>query len=139
MIGSMEGWIDERAVEKPVVILEVPRNRTSEHIDVQALYDHVKTALMRWQVPFLDNGWQEIAEEYEYQDRASARRGQGPGNQRGARYIIDKVITSTVQQVGSQKSSTTRRLELTDIATTEIVWTKQKEITKHFKKQSIGF
>ena len=29
--------------------------------------------------------------------------------------------------------------ELTDISTTEIVWTDQKEITKHFQKKSIGF
>ena len=68
MIGSMEGWIDGRAVEKPVVILEVPRNRTSEHIDMQALYDHVKTALIQsGKFTFLDKtARQEIAEEYEY-------------------------------------------------------------------------
>ena len=144
MIGSMEGWIDGRAVEKPVVILEVPRNRTSEHIDMQALYDHVKTALIQsGKFTFLDKtARQEIAEEYEYQGSGYVREdeAQGPGNQRGARYMMGGVITSTVQQVGSQKVVYYKAtFELTDIATTEIVWTDQKEITKHFKKQSIGF
>ena len=144
MIGSMEGWIDGRAVAKPVVILEVPRNRTSEHIDMQALYDHVKTALIQsGKFTFLDKtARQEIAEEYEYQGSGYVREdeAQGPGNQRGARYMMGGVITSTVQQVGSQKVVYYKAtFELTDIATTEIVWTDQKEITKHFKKQSIGF
>ena len=144
MIGSMESWIDGRAVEKPVVILEVPRNRTSEHIDMQALYDHVKTALIQsGKFTFLDKtARQEIAEEYEYQGSGYVREdeAQGPGNQRGARYMMGGVITSTVQQVGSQKVVYYKAtFELTDIATTEIVWTDQKEITKHFKKQSIGF
>ena len=54
--------------------------------------------------------------------------------------MMGGVITSTVQQVGSQKVVYYKAtFELTDIATTEIVWTDQKEITKHFKKQSIGF
>ena len=144
MIGSMEGWIDGRAVEKPVVILEVPRNRTSEHIDIQALYDHVKTTLIQsGKFTFLDKtARQEIAEEYEYQGSGYVREdeAQGPGNQRGARYMMGGVITSTVQQVGSQKVVYYKAtFELTDIATTEIVWTDQKEINKHFKKQSIGF
>ena len=99
MIGSMEGWIDGRAVEKPVVILEVPRNRTSEHIDMQALYDHVKTALIQsGKFTFLDKtARQEIAEEYEYQGSGYVREdeAQGPGNQRGARYMMGGVITST--------------------------------------------
>ena len=144
MIGSMEGWIDGHTVEKPVVILEVPRNRTSEHIDMQALYDHVKTALIRsGKFTFLDKAArQEIAEEYEYQGSGYVREdeAQGPGNQRGARYMMGGVITSTVQQVGSQKVVYYKAtFELTDIATTEIVWTDHKEITKHLKKQSIGF
>ena len=49
------------------------------------------------------------------------------------------MITSNVQQVGNDKLvyyKTT--FELTDIETTEIVWTDHKEITKAFKKKGIG-
>ena len=64
----------------------------------------------------------------------------GTGTQRGARYLMGGVINSTVQQVGGDKVVYYKAtFELTDIATTEIVWTDQKEITKHFKKKSVGF
>ena len=44
MINSMEGWLErEGMVAKPKVVLGMPKNRTSEHIDMQALYDHIKT------------------------------------------------------------------------------------------------
>ena len=144
MINSMEGWVDGRAIEKPVVILEMPRNKTAEHIDMQALYDHVKTTLIQsGKFTFLDKAARrEIAEEYDYQESGYVREdeAQGPGNQRGARYMMGGVITSTIQQVGNEKVVYYKAtFELTDIATTEIVWTDHKEITKHFEKKSIGF
>ncbi len=144
MTNSMETWVVAQSGEKPVVILEMPRNKTSEHIDMQALYDHVKTALIQsGQFTFLDKAArQEIAEEYEYQGSGYVRENeaQGPGNQRGARYMMGGVITSTIQQAGSRKVVYYKAtFELTDIATTEIVWTDQKEIAKHFKKKSVGF
>jgi len=145
MIGSMEGWIDGQAIEKPVVVLEMPRNKTSEHIDMQSLYDHVKTSLIQsGQFTFLDKAArQEIAEEGDYQNNSGYVREDeavGTGTQRGARYMMGGIITSTIQQVGNNKVVYYKAtFELTDIATTEIVWTDQKEITKHFKKKSIGF
>lgn len=145
MITSMEAWAGAQALaDQPLVILEMPRNRTAEHIDMQALYDHVKTALIRsGQFGFLDKAARrEIAEEYEYQGSGYVRpdEAQGPGNQRGARFLLGVVITSTVQQVGKNKVVYYKAtFELTDIATTQIVWTDHKEITKHFQKKSIGF
>ena len=106
-------------------ILEMPRNKTTEHIDMQALYDHVKTALIQsGQFTFLDKGArQEIAEEYEYQGSGYVREdeAQGPGNQRAARFLLGGVITSTLQQVGKNKVVYYKAtFELTDISTTEI-------------------
>ena len=144
-ISSMETWVGAQALaEKPVVILEMPRNKTTEHIDLQALYDHIKTALIQsGDFTFLDKAARrEIAKEYEYQGSGYVRpdEAQGPGNQRGARFLLGGVITSTVQQVGNKKVVYYKAtFELTDIATTEIVWSDQKEITKHFKMKSIGF
>ena len=143
IIESLQAWKQRDALDKPVVILETPRNRTTEHIDLQALYDHVKTELINsGQFTFLDKAArQEIAKEYEYQGSGyvDPNEAQGPGRQRGARYLLGLVITSNVQQVGKDKLvyyKTT--FELTDIETTEIVWTGHKEITKAFKKKSIG-
>ena len=144
IIESLQAWKQRDALDKPVVILETPRNRTTEHIDLQALYDHVKTELINsGQFTFLDKAArQEIAKEYEYQDSGYVKEDevQGPGNQRGARFLLGGVVTSTIQQVGKNKVVYYKAtFELTDISTTEIVWTDHKEITKHFKKKSIGF
>jgi len=144
MVGSLEVWTEEQGLAvKPVVILEMPRNRTAEHIDMQALYDHVKTALIQsGRFTFLDKEARpEIAKEYEYQGSGYVRadEAKGPGQQKGAEYLLGGVITSTAQQVGPDKVMYYKAtFELTDIQTTEIVWTDHKEITKHFKKKSIG-
>jgi uncharacterized protein (TIGR02722 family) len=145
MNTSLETWAKAQGLaEKPVVVLEMPKNRTSEHIDMQALYDHVKTALVQsGMFTFLDKAArEEIAKEYEYQGSGYVRadEAKGPGQQRAAAYFLGAVITSTVQQVGKDEVIYYKAtFELTDVATTEIVWTDQKEITKHFKKRSIGF
>ena len=144
VVNSLEAWRQRNdAAPKPVVILETPRNRTTEHIDMQALYDHIKTALIQSnQVTFLDKAARsEIAKEYEYQGSGyvDAEEAQGPGGQRGAQFLLGGVITSNVQQVGSNKVVYYKAtFELTDIRTTEIVWTDHKEIKKDFKKKSIG-
>lgn len=145
MIGSMEAWVATQALAgKPVVIPEIPRNRTTEHIDMTALYDHVKTALIHsGKFSFLDKAArQEVAEEYEYQGSGyvDPTQAKGPGKQKAAEYFLGGVITSTIQQVGKNKVIYYKAtFELTDISTTEIVWTDHKEITKHFKQKSIGF
>jgi penicillin-binding protein activator len=143
VVESLLLWKQRDALDKPVVILETPKNRTTEHIDLQALYDHVKTALINsGQFTFLDKAARgEIAKEYEYQGSGyvDPNEATGPGRQRAARFLLGTVITSNVQQVGNDKLvyyKTT--FELTDIETTEIIWTDHKEITKAFKKKSIG-
>jgi len=144
VVSSMESWASGGAYgERPVIILEQPRNRTSEHIDMQALYDHVKTALINsGNFTFLDKAARgEIAREYEYQGSGyvNPNEAQGPGQQKAAEFLLGGVITSTVQQVGNDKLVYYKAtFELTDIGTTEIVWTDHKEITKQFKKRSIG-
>ena len=85
---------------------------------------------------------QEIAEEGDYQNESGyvdPNEAVRLGRQKGAGYLLDGVVTSTVQQVGKNKAVYYKAtFELTDIETTEIVWTDHKEIVKHFKKKSIG-
>ncbi len=144
VVESLESWnTREQQPAKPVIILETPKNRTSEHIDLQSLYDHVKTALIQsGRFSFLDKAARtEIAKEYEYQGSGyvDPNQAQGPGQQKAAEFLLGGVITSTIQQVGNNKAIYYKAtFELTDIGSTEIVWTDQKEIVKHFKKKSIG-
>jgi uncharacterized protein (TIGR02722 family) len=144
VVESLESWSSrEQQPAKPVIILETPKNRTSEHIDLQSLYDHVKTELIHsGRFSFLDKAARtEIAKEYEYQGSGyvNPNQAQGPGQQKAAEFLLGGVITSTVQQVGNNKAVYYKAtFELTDIGSTEIVWTDQKEIVKHFKRKSIG-
>ena len=144
MVGSLEEWESQLELEtKPVIILGMPRNRTTEHIDMQALYDHVKTALIQsGKFTWLDKASRpELAEEYQYQGSGYVRadEAKGPGQQKAAEFLLDGVVSSTIQQVGNDKILYYKAtFELTDILTSEIVWTEQKEIAKHFKKKSIG-
>ncbi len=144
VINSLEVWEKTAGMEgKPLIILERPKNRTSERIDIGALYDHVKTALIQsGRFGFLDKGARhEIAEEYEYQQSGyvDSDEAKGPGNQKAAGFLLGGVITSNVQQVGPNKAVYYKAtFELTDIETSEILWTDHKEIVKHFKKKSIG-
>ena len=144
VISSLETWESSAGFEtKPLIVLERPKNRTEEHIDVSALYDHVKTALIKsGRFGFLDkSARREIAEEYEYQQSGyvDPDAATGPGNQKAAEYLLGGTITANVQQVGPNKAVYYKAtFELTDIETTEIIWTDHKEIVKHFKKKSVG-
>ena len=144
VVSSLEVWQASAGLtERPVIILETPRNRTSEHIDMQALYDHVKTALIQsGRVTFLDKAARtEIAREYEYQGSGyvDPKEAGGPGRQKAAEFLMGGVIASNIQKVGSNKAVYYKAtFELTNIESAVIVWTEQKEIVKHFKKRSIG-
>ena len=145
MINSLSAWVGEQDLaSKPTVVLETPKNKTPEHIDMQSLYDHIKTELIRSRkLTVLDKAARgEIAEEYQYQGSGyvDPNQAQGPGQQKAAQYLLGGVLTSIVQQVGKDKMIYYKAtFELTDIKTTEIVWTDHKEIAKPFKKRSIGF
>ncbi|MCC7261957.1 MAG: penicillin-binding protein activator LpoB [Candidatus Latescibacteria bacterium] len=146
IVSSIETWVTQNpSAEKPVVILETFKNRTTEHIDTQALYDHIKTALIHsGKFTFLDKAARpEIAQESDYQNNSGyvdPNQAVATGKQKGAQFLLGGVITSTIQQVGPDKVAYYKTtFELTSIETTEIVWTDQKEIAKHFKKKSVGF
>ena len=144
IVASLQTWKERDALDgDPTIILETPRNRTTEHIDLQALYDHVKTALINsGEFTFLDKAARrEIAREYEYQGSGyvDPSQAKGPGRQQAAEYLLGLVITSTIQQVGKDKVVYYKAtFELTDIETSVILWTDHKEITKAFKKRAIG-
>tara|TARA_Y100000588_G_C14070096_1_gene845420 strand:+ start:401 stop:973 length:573 start_codon:yes stop_codon:yes gene_type:complete len=145
MIDSMEAWYDANTMtDKPEVILEMPRNRTAEHIDMKALYEHIRTALINsGKFGFLDkDARQEIADEMQYQRSGYVDPSEAiaPGKQKAAEYLMGGSITSTVQEVGNNKVVYYKAtFKLTNIETTEILWTDHKEIRKDFKKKSIGF
>ncbi len=129
--------------EAPVIIVGKMRNRTTEHIDMKALSNKVRTALLQsGQYRFTDvENRRGIAEEYDYQQSGyvDPSEAKGPGSQVSADFLLTGTLTSNVQQVGKNKLVYYKAtFHVTDLLTSEIVWTDEKEIRKSYKKRSIG-
>jgi uncharacterized protein (TIGR02722 family) len=144
MVSSLE--TSNRVVGQastPVVMVGKMRNRTSEHIDMKMLSDKVRTSLLnsgKFRFADVENR-RDIAEEYEYQQSGyvDPNQAKAPGSQTGAEFLLTGTLTSNVQQVGKDKLVYYKAtFQLTDLLTSEIIWTDEKEIRKAYKKRSIG-
>lgn len=132
-----------QAKKMPVVMVTNLQNKTSEHIDTQSIMDMVRVELMKsGKVGFIDKeARQDISDEYNYQNSGmvTEESKKGPGGQIGADYIINGRLDSIVQEVGKDKSVYYKlTLNLTNLKSSMITWTDQKQIRKTFKKKSIG-
>ncbi|MGE5085350.1 MAG: penicillin-binding protein activator LpoB [Bacillota bacterium] len=132
-----------QAKKTPVVMVTNLQNKTSEHIDTQSIMDMVRVELMKTgKVAFIDKeARQDISDEYNYQNSGmtSAETKKGPGGQIGADFIINGRLDSIVQEVGKDKSVYYKlTLNMTNLKTSMITWSDQKQIRKVFKKKSIG-
>lgn len=144
MIQSMAGSDIVGSNGAPVVMVGKMRNRTSEHIDMTMLSDKVRTQLIQsGRFRFADvMNRRDIAEEYEYQQSGyvDPNQAKGPGSQTGAEYLLTGTLTANVQQAGRNKLIYYKAtFQLTNLLTSEIAWTDEKEIRKAYKKRHIGF
>lgn len=127
----------------PIVMVTGLQNKTSEHIDTQSIMDMIRVELMKsGRVMFIDReARQEIADEYNYQGSGmvSEETRKGPGGQVGADFVINGRLDSIVQEVGKDKTVYYKlTLNLTNLKSSVIAWTDNKEIRKTFRKKSIG-
>ncbi|QDK36268.1 penicillin-binding protein activator LpoB [Bdellovibrio sp. NC01] len=132
-----------QAKKMPVVMVTNLQNKTSEHIDTQSIMDMVRVELMKsGRVGFIDKEAREdISNEYDYQNsgKVSQETKKGPGGQIGADYIINGRLDSIVQEVGKDKSVYYKlTMNMTNLKTSMIVWSDQKQIRKTYKKKTIG-
>lgn len=144
MITSMMAHpVIQKAAKPPIVMVTKLQNKTSEHIDTQSIMDMIRVELMKsGQVKFIDREAREdIDAEYEYQGsgRVSGDSKKGPGAQIGADFIINGRLDSIVQEVGKDKSVYYKiTLNLTNLNTSLIEWSDNKQIRKLYRKKSIG-
>jgi len=127
----------------PLVMVTNLQNKTSEHIDTQSIMDMVRVDLTNsGKIQFIDKEAREdIKGEYDYQNSGmvSGESKKGPGGQIGADFIVNGRLDSIVQEVGKDKTIYYKiTLNLTNLKTSVITWTGQKEIRKAFKKKTIG-
>ena len=130
--------------KKPVVIIELVRNRTSEHVDMKSLTDKIRAALINsGKFTFIEKDLRNtLVEEYDYQDSkyVDKKTAKPIGKQIAADYILSGDLSSIVQQAGKDKQVYYKlNMNVTNITTGIIEWTDEKEIRKAFKKRSVGF
>jgi uncharacterized protein (TIGR02722 family) len=131
------------AKNPPLVMVTNLQNKTSEHIDTQSIMDMVRVSIMKsGKVAFIDKEAREdIKSEYDYQNSGmvSDADKKGPGSQKSADFIVNGRLDSIVQEVGKDKTVYYKiTLNLTNLKSSVIVWTDQKEIRKAFRKKSVG-
>lgn len=145
--SMVESMVQSNAIVKlknpPDVMVTQLQNKTSEHIDTQSIMDMIRVELTNsGKISFIDKeARKDISDEYDYQNSGMVSKDtkKSAGQQIGADYIINGRLDSIVQEVGKNKSVYYKlTLNLTDLKTSRIVWTNQKEIRKTFKKKTIG-
>ena len=139
----MSDFKSEHKGQKPSIVVSDFENRSSEQIDTKAMFEAVRNELINsGQIRFLDGDQrQKILDEYRYQGSGVVRKDQAkkPGKQFGADFFLFGAISSIVAQQGGYKTVTYQvEMRLTNIETSEIVWTSVEKIKKQFRKSRTG-
>jgi penicillin-binding protein activator len=127
----------------PVVMVERVQNRTEEHIDMVSMTDKIRTALIKSRkVRFVNKTEREtLEEEYKYQQsgNVASESQKKRGKQTGADYIFSGAMATNIQQVGDDKLIYYKlTMNLTQMETSEIDCTEEREIRKKFRRRSVG-
>jgi uncharacterized protein (TIGR02722 family) len=130
------------APKPPVVAVERVENRTEEHIDMLSLTDKIQVALIKsGKVRFVDKPQREaIEKEIQYHEggNVSGPTAKKRGNQTGADYLFVGNMATNIQQVGDQKYIYYKlTINMTNLETSTIDCTEEREIRKKYRKQSI--
>lgn len=131
------------APKPPVVIVQKVQNRTEEHIDTVSMTDKIRTSLIKTgKVRFVNKEERgTISDEYDYNANGSVS---GPtqkkkGSQIGADYILSGAMATNVQEVGNDKYIYYKlTMNLTNLETSTIDCTEEREIRKKYRKRSVG-
>lgn len=149
MVKSMlaKPWMREYQAEhkngRPFVLVDDFGNDTSEQIDTKAMFEATRNELINsGRVRFLDgDARKRLLEEYRYQQSGVVQQGKakGPGKQASADFFLMGRISSIVSQEGGYKTVTYQvEMRLTNIETSEIVWTEVEKIKKQFRRSRVG-
>ena len=107
-----------------------------------ALSDKIKTALIQsGKVRFVDvTNRKDIAIEYDYQQSGyvDPAQAKAPGKQTGSDLILTGTLSANVQEVGKDKLIYYKAtFQLTDLLTSEIIWTDEKKSAKPTKSAAL--
>lgn len=133
----------------PVMTIAGVENRTREYVDTKNLTDRMRTMLLQsGKMQFVNTARrQDLLNEQGYQ-AANVNPDQmaAIGAQAGANYMITGSLTQMTQQTGKQVRVSKQRLnyykltmEITDLASSLIVWTTEEEFARNESVPLIGW
>jgi len=130
------------APKPPVVIVARVQNRTEEHIDMDSMTDKIRTALIKTgKVRFVNKEAREaLEEEYQYNEggNVSGPTAKKRGKQIGADYLMGGRLATNIQQVGNKKFIYYKlTMNMTNLETSTIDCTEEREVRKKYKKRRI--
>jgi hypothetical protein len=133
----------EKAEKPPVVIVEKVKNKTQEHIDTESLTDMIRTALIKsGKVRFVNKAERgTLEEEYQYNESGAInpQTQKKKGKQIGADYILSGALATNVQEVGKDKFIYYKlTMNLTNLETSTIDCSEEKQVRKYFEKRRIS-
>jgi uncharacterized protein (TIGR02722 family) len=128
---------------RPVVAVSQVRNKTAEHIDVKAVTDKIRTALVRsGKVRFAAREInEELLSELEYQQSGFVKpeTARKLGEQTGVQYLLFGEVMSITKKAGRKQDVYYKiTLNLADVQSGIIEWADEKEIRKGAKKPLVG-
>ncbi len=131
--------------KKPVVIVDEIENRTSEHIDTQAIGQAMQNELINsGKIRFIDKaGRDKIIKEIKYNQESgmvAADSAKKKGKQIGADFFLTGELSAIENVQGGYKTvqyQTT--VKLTNLETSEILFQDMYTIKKKFKRSGAGF
>jgi uncharacterized protein (TIGR02722 family) len=123
-------------------------NRTSEHIDTEAIRDRIRTALVqsgKFRLAPTPQGQEELAEQVRFQQgsgRVDPAQAAAFGRQIGAEAVLIGNLRSIEKTKDRSLSDPERRddvfyqftMELVNVETGEVIWSELKDIRKTRKK-----
>lgn len=130
---------------RPVLFVDSIRNKSSEHIDTEALTDTMRTQLLRsGKYRFVDmSKVQSAKEQLEYQQQSGMVDPAAMvrlGKQTGAQYMLYGNLASIVKDNGKVKDVFYQlTMNLMDLQSGELVWADQQEIRKQSTKKTLGW
>ena len=135
-------WSDEaraRLQRKPVVVVQLVRNRSLEHIDTSSFVQELQHALMRsGRVAFVASAAERAQLRAERQDQdlnATDETRKSMGNEIGADYALGGEINATLDRSGGTSVMSYQvTLKLTHVETNQIAWSGLKKIKKMIQR-----
>lgn len=138
-------FMQQSGGKKPIVIVDEIENRTSEHIDTAALAQTMQNELVNsGKIRFTDKQARDkILKEIRYHNESgmvSRDTAKKKGRQIGADFLMVGELTSIENVQGGYKTVTyTTTVRLTNLETSEIMFSDAYRIKKKFKRSGSSF